>query len=213
MKKVLLVDPDDPDPKVLSSLGGVIRKGGVIAFPTDTFYGLAVNPFDPDALARLFEIKGRDCSKPILLLIASSEMLYPLVERVLPLAEKAMTQFWPGPLTLVFKGARQLPDLLMAGTGKIGIRFPDARLSIRLIKAVGLPLTATSANRSGENPSICAEDVEEMLSPDIDHILDGGLTCLPMPSTVLDVSTSRPKVLREGKISTKVLEEGLGVRL
>jgi L-threonylcarbamoyladenylate synthase len=213
MKKVIPIDPSNPDPSVLTSLGGVIRSGGVVAFPKDTFYGLAVNPFDPKALNRLYEIKHRDRKKPILLLISSAEMLQPLVAEVLPLAEKAMAQFWPGALTLVFKGARQLPDLLMAGTGKIGIRLPDARLATLLIEAVGLPLTATSANLSGRNNPASAADVEEMLYPDIDHILDGGRTCSPVPSTILDVSTSHPKVLRQGKIPTKMLEEYLDVPL
>lgn len=217
MKNVIQVNPDNPDPKILADLGGVIRKGGVVAFPTDTYYGLAANPFDTDALARLFEMKGRDRSKPILLLVSSAEMLEPLVTEILPFAKKAMARFWPGPLTLVFKGAGQLPDLLMGGTGKIGIRIPDARLAIRLIEAVGLPITATSANLSGENNPASAADVEAMLSPDtwnikhVLHILDGGPSGVLLPSTVLDVSESDPKVLREGAISRTMLWEGLGI--
>ncbi|HIE65440.1 MAG: L-threonylcarbamoyladenylate synthase [Nitrospira sp.] len=217
MKKRIPIDPGSPDPKILATLGRVIRKGGVVAFPTDTYYGLAVNPFDTDALVRLFEMKGRDRSNPILLLVSSVEMLQPLVAEILPLAKKAMARFWPGPLTLVFKGARELPDLLMGGTGKIGIRIPDARLAILLIEAVGLPITATSANLSGRNNPGSAADVEAMLSPDIRkiknvlHILDGGLCGLTLPSTVLDVSESDPRVLREGAISRQRLREGLGI--
>lgn len=213
MKKVIPIDPVNPDPVVLSSLGDVIRKGGIIAFPTDTFYGLAVNPFDPEAVARLYALKGRDPLKPILLLVSSMEMFHPLVAEIPPLAKRVMARFWPGPLTLVLKGSRELPDVLMAGTEKIGIRFPDGTLPIRLIEAVGFPLTATSANPSGSrHPPGSAADVEGMLPMGIDHILDGGPSCLPIPSTVLDVSESEPHILREGRISTKMLEKALGIR-
>ncbi|MFQ5949799.1 MAG: L-threonylcarbamoyladenylate synthase [Nitrospiria bacterium] len=211
MKKIIPVDPVDPDPRVLSYLSEVIRKGGIVAFPTDTFYGLAVNPFDQDAVARLFKIKGRDRSKPVLLLIASADMLRPLVEEIPPLAEKAIKRFWPGPLTLVFKGTEHLPGLLMGGTGKIGIRLPDAKVAIRLIKKVGLPLTATSANRSGASSPMSASDVEAALGSDIDHILDDGETRSPIPSTVLDVTKPHLEILREGRIPIKMLRECISV--
>jgi len=213
MKKVIPIDPDNPDPGILSELGRVIRKGGVVAFPTDTHYGLATNPFDTVALGRIFEMKGRDRSKPILILISSPEMLQGLVAEISPLAKRAMARFWPGPLTLVFKGAGELPDLLMGGTGKIGIRFPEASLAIALIEATGLPITATSANLSGRKNPASAADVEAMLSPDIDYILDGGSSGLSLSSTVLDVSESDPRVLREGAISRQGLGEGLGITL
>ena len=204
MKKVISVNPAAPDPDVLSFLAGVLRKGGVIAYPTDTLYGLGANPFDRAAVDRLFKIKGRDYSKPILLLISSLETLNPLVRDVSSFAEKIIKAFWPGSLTLIFKASPSLPDLLTAGTGKIGLRLPEATLPIRLIDTIGFPLTATSANLSGAPPAKSASEIEPTLISSVDHILDGGV-CSTIPSTVLDVSVDPPRLLREGKISAATL--------
>lgn len=206
MKKVIPIDPDDPDSAVLSDVAALIRKNGVVAIPTDTFYGLAANPFDVKTVSRLFEIKGRDSSKPILLLISGLQMLPSLVEEISPFAEKVMGRFWPGPLTLIFKASKHLPDLLTGGTGTVGIRFPNAILPVRLIDRVGLPITATSANRSGEPSPSSAHEVERVLGPSLDCILDGG-PCSTLPSTVLDLTTSEPNLLREGRISAEQLAE------
>lgn len=208
MKKVISIDPDEPDSSVLSDVAALIRRNGVVAIPTDTFYGLAANPFDIKTVSRIFEIKGRDASKPILLLISGLQMLPSLVEEISPLAEKIMGRFWPGPLTLIFKASKRLPDLLTAGTGTIGIRFPDAALPTSLIDRVGFPITATSANRSGEPSPSSAQEVERTLGPSLDCILDGG-GCSTLPSTVLDLTTSEPKLLREGRISADQLAEFL----
>lgn len=204
MKKVIPVDPDDPDPSVLLDVAALIRKGGVAAIPTDTFYGLAADPFDSKVVSRLFEIKGRESSKPILLLISELRMLPALVEEVSPLAERLIRRFWPGPLTLIFKASKRLPDRLTGGTGTIGIRFPNAALPIRLIEAIGAPITATSANRSGEPSPASAQEVERNLGDSVDCILDGG-TCSTLPSTVLDVSAPEPHLLREGRVSAEQL--------
>jgi L-threonylcarbamoyladenylate synthase len=204
MRKVIPIDPDDPDPSILSDVAALIRKEGVVAIPTDTFYGLAADPFDAKVVSRLFGIKGRETSKPILLLISGLQMLPPLVEEISPLAEKIMSRFWPGPLTLIFKASKRLPDLLTGGTGTIGIRFPNAILPIRLIDRVGFPITATSANRSGEPSPASAQEVERSLGVAIDAILDGG-PCSTLPSTILDVTTSEPNLLREGRISAEQL--------
>ncbi|TAK06551.1 MAG: threonylcarbamoyl-AMP synthase [Candidatus Manganitrophaceae bacterium] len=200
MKKVNPIDPDDPDRSVLFAAAALIRKGGVVAIPTDTFYGLAADPFNLKVVRRLFEIKGRDSSKPILLLISGLQMLPSLVEEVSPLAEKLIGRFWPGPLTLIFKASKQLPDLLTGGTGTIGVRFPNAPLPIRLIDQVGFPITATSANRSGAPSPASAQEVERGLGAAVDCILDGGV-CSTLPSTVLDVTASEPHLLREGRVS------------
>jgi len=115
-----------------------------------------------------------------------------------------MNRFWPGPLTLVFKASKHLPDLLTGGTGTIGVRFPNAVLPIRLIERVGFPITATSANRSGEPSPASAQQVESALGTSVDCILDGG-PCSTLPSTVLDVTTAEPNLLREGRISAEQL--------
>ena len=205
---IRLVSPDNPDSAIFPEAAEIIRQGGVVAFPTDTFYGLAVNPFDANAVARLFKIKERSPSKPILLLIAGIKMLDLLVEPPSPLARKVMEKFWPGPLTIILKAKKRLPDALTAGTGKIGIRFPNAALPIRLICAAGFPLTATSANLSGKPSPATAHKVLAQFGTDLDLILDGG-KCKTLPSTVLDMTPSEPTVLRAGKVPTNLIKEFL----
>lgn len=204
MPKIVQIDSINPDPMTLSRIGGEIRQGGLIAFPTDTFYGLAANPFDQSAISRLYQIKGRPASKPILLLIDGIDRINYLVRTVSPLAEAVMETYWPGPLTLVFEALPVLPDFLTAGTGTIGIRFPDAAIPSGLINEAGFPITATSANRSGEPSPSTVSDVMRMIGADLDVILDGG-GCQSTPSTLLDLSSDRPRILREGKISTESL--------
>jgi len=198
------MDPSHPDMGVLSEWGAEIRKGAVIAFPTDTYYGLAANPFDPEAVARLFKIKGRPDSKPILLLIDHLDRLKDLVLNVSPLAEAVMSGFWPGPLTLVFEAALNLSDALTAGSGTIGIRLPNARLPLELIRAAGVALTATSANLSGGPAPTTAAAVMASIGSKLDAVIDGG-KCQSCPSTLLDVSGAHPKVLRKGQVSTERL--------
>jgi len=199
------VSLESPDPKVLSEAARIIQGGGVVAFPTDTFYGLAANPFDPKALARLFKIKGRASSKPILLLINGKEMLEALVEPPSLQARQVMGRFWPGPLTLVLNAKKHVPEALIAGSGKIGLRFPDARLATQLISKSGLPLTATSANPSGASSPETAEEVCSVLGDQLDLVLDGGRLEPSSPSSLLDLTAPHPKLLREGRISRALL--------
>ncbi|MBI3802844.1 MAG: threonylcarbamoyl-AMP synthase [Nitrospirae bacterium] len=204
MRKVIPVDPNHPERRVLQEIAALIHKGGVVAIPTDTFYGLAADPFDADAVRRLFTIKGRAYSKPILLLIADRAMLSPLIEEIPPIAEKLIDAFWPGPLTLVFQASKRLSPLLTGGSGKIGVRLPSAPLPLQLIQTVGIPITATSANRSGDASPASAQEVEQTLGESVDAILDGG-PCTPLPSTVLDVTVTPPRIVREGRVSAAQL--------
>ncbi|MFY9269115.1 MAG: L-threonylcarbamoyladenylate synthase [Candidatus Manganitrophaceae bacterium] len=209
MRKILAIRPTDPDPSLLQETATLILKGGVVAIPTDTFYGLAGNPFDSVVVRRLYEIKGRPFSKPILLLISDLGMLSSLVEAIPPAAHEMIASFWPGPLTLVFKASNRLPDLLTGGTGTVGVRFPQAMLPVRLIEKVGFPITATSANRSGEPSPTSVEEVDRTIGPSIDLILDGGSSS-PLPSTVVDVAKGQPRLLREGRISAEQLAAFIG---
>lgn len=208
MEPALTVDLNHPDPSLVSRAAGVIRDGGIVAFPTDTFYGLAADPFNRAAVERLFKIKGRDPSKPILLLIARANSLIDLVEDIPPAAEILIGRFWPGPLTLVFKASSRFSDVLTGSAGKVGIRLPHSTLATRLIEAAGFPLTATSANLSGEPSPTSAQEVVRMLAGSVDLILDGGV-CAPIPSTVLDVTCHPPAILREGRISAEMLSPWL----
>lgn len=192
-------------PEAFNFIVGLIRRGKVVAIPTDTVYGLATNPYQPEGVQRLFEIKGRDTSKPILLLIGSTAMLLPLVHEVTPIARRLIAHFWPGPLTIIFTAAMGLSPILTGGTDSIGIRFPNSKWLIHLIKEVGGPITATSANLSGCPPATSAAEVETNIGNRIDFIWDGGL-CSATPSTVVDARHSHVQIVREGALSSKILK-------
>jgi len=185
----------------LRGAAGIVRGGGVIAFPTETFYGLGVCPFDARAVRRIFDLKGRPFKEaPILVLIRSRADLETLAVEITPAAERLMEACWPGPLTIVFHAAAAVPSVLTAGTGTIGVRLtahPDVQ---RLLEAVCGPLTGTSANRSGQSPATTAEDVDRALGAGVDAILDGGATSGGLPSTVVDTTVTPPRVIREGRV-------------
>ncbi|TAL10037.1 MAG: threonylcarbamoyl-AMP synthase [Nitrospirae bacterium] len=197
----------------LREAADIVRGGGIIAFPTETFYGLGARPFDARAVQRLVDLKGRSLrAAPILVLIRSRADLAALVSEVPPAAERLMEACWPGPLTIVFRAAAAVPPVLTAGTGTIGVRLsahPDVQ---RLLEAVGGPLTGTSANRSGQPPATTAEEVERALGDGVDAILNGGATPGGLPSTVVDTTVTPPRVLREGRVPTASLQSILNVR-
>ncbi|MCI5148058.1 MAG: threonylcarbamoyl-AMP synthase [Candidatus Electrothrix sp. MAN1_4] len=164
------------DPAVLDQAARLLRQGGLIAFPTETYYGLGVDPFNVEALERLFAVKQRQPDKPVLVLVAEQAQVTDLVAEVPAVLYKLMTAFWPGPLTLVFPGNPGLPSLLTGGTGTVGIRQSSHPLASRLLRAFGGPITATSANRSGAPPATTAAEVQKSLGTEVDLVLDGGMT-------------------------------------
>jgi L-threonylcarbamoyladenylate synthase len=201
MKKQL-----DLSAAALREAARIVQGGGVIAFPTETFYGLGARPFDAHAVQRIFGLKGRPFrTAPILVLIRSRADLETLVAEITPTAERLMEACWPGPLTLVFRAADGVPPVLTAGTGTIGVRLPAQPGIQRLLEAVGEPLTGTSANRSGQPPATTADEVERVLGTEVDAILDGGATPGGLPSTVVDTTVTPPKLIREGRITTASL--------
>ncbi len=206
IKKLHLLDPVHPDPAILAEAAKVLQNGGIIAFPTDTFYGLAVNPNDDAAVKRLFKLKRRPPSKPIIILIDQPAKLNDLIKNCdTPLLKKIMENFWPGPLTLVLKEKGHLNKQITGGTETIGIRLPKAAIPIGIIQKTGFPITATSANRSGEPAAMTANEIEKTMGPELDLILDGG-KYEGMPSTLLDLSKPIPRILRKGKVSSDQLE-------
>jgi len=189
----------------------VVRGGGVVAFPTETFYGLGVLPFDERAVRRVFDLKGRSATtRPVLVLVRSRADLEALVAEITPTAERLMEACWPGPLTLVFRASASVPALLTAETGTIGVRLsahPEVR---RLLEAVGGALTGTSANRSGRPPATSAEEVRRFLGADVDLILDGGPTPGGLPTTVLDATVTPARLIREGRVPRAALLSVVG---
>jgi L-threonylcarbamoyladenylate synthase len=185
----------------------VISNSGVIAFRTDTFYGLGANPFDRAAVARIRELKGRDDHKPILLLISDPEQVERLISVCSDEFNIAARKFWPGPLTIIGAAVAALPEEITSGTGTVGVRLPADENVRELVRQCGGVLTATSANPSGREPARSAQEVAEYFPRGLDLIVDGGEVSATEPSTVLDVSSSPPRVVRAGAISQNVIDQ------
>lgn len=179
----------------------VIHEGGVVAFPTETYYGLAVDPFNSAALARLFELKNRSFDKAVLVLVHDQGQLPQLVEQVPSVFRPLLDVFWPGPLTLVFPARPELSPLLTGGTGTIGVRVSSHAVAARLLSSLGTPVTATSANISGREPATNAAQVKAQFGSAVDFILDGGETPGGKGSTLVGCGTDgHCLLLRDGVI-------------
>ena len=176
----------------------VLVENGLIALPTESFYGLAVAPFNEQALARLWQLKGRSKGKPILVLIGEESQLGPLVQTIPPAATVLMNAFWPGPLTIVFPAAAGLSDAITSGTRSVGIRLSAWQPLCELLRRIG-PVTGTSANREGMTPPTTAEEISHSLGDALDLIVDAGPTPGGRPSTVIDVQ-GPIRIIRDGAI-------------
>jgi len=206
--KIVTIDPAHPE-KAFERCRSVIGSGGVIAYPTDTFYGLGADPRDPGAVTRLFEIKGRPVGQPILLLLNDKSAVREWAAEVTDEAEALMDAFWPGPLTLVCTALPAVLQELTGGTGRIGLRVPGSDVTRRLLFALGTALTGTSANRSGFPDLQTAPDVASMLGDAVDLILDAGVTPGGKASSVVDVSARELTMVREGTVSEQALRVAL----
>lgn len=185
----------------LARAAAVIRGGGVVAFPTETFYGLAVDPLNDEALERLFRLKKRSRTKPVLVLIDKIESLGRLVKETPEQYHTLIAGFWPGPLTLVFAGLTGLPALLTDSRGTVGVRLSSHPLARRLAKAFSGVITGTSANPSGLPPAVTAAQVKELFPVGIDYILDGGQVPGGAGSTIIGVEGDGLQLIRDGNIS------------
>jgi L-threonylcarbamoyladenylate synthase len=197
----LAVDAERPDPAQLDRAAAVIRGGGAAAIPTDTLYGLAVDPFDAAAVERLFRLKGRPDDQPVPLIAADREQVERHFGRLTPMAARLAQGFWPGPLTVLVPAPAALPAVVTAGLATVGVRVPAHAVAAGLCRACGTPLTATSANRSGAPPTRDPADVERSLGALIDVLIDAGLTPGGSPSTIVDTTGETPRLVRAGAIS------------
>ncbi len=177
-----------------------LHRGGVVAFPTETYYGLAVDPFSDEALAKLFSLKRRRDNKPVLVLIDTPGQLGLLVEAVPPACVRLMEHFWPGPLTLVLPARQGLPRLLTGGTGTVGVRISPNPVAQELVRRFGGPLTATSANVSGLEPAVEAGEVVEQFGNGVDVLVDGGSTPGGLGSTVVGYQNGQLVLVRDGVV-------------
>jgi L-threonylcarbamoyladenylate synthase len=198
--RVLTVESDAPSSEALGLAAMILRDGGLVAFPTESFYGLGAHALDPGAVERVFSVKGRSESKPLLVLVDSVAMADSLVSELPAGARELMVRHWPGALTLVLKAAAHVPDRLTGGTGTIGVRVPAHPVALGLVRTAQLAVTAPSANPSGARPPTTALDVRRYFEGAVDLILDGGATAGGAGSTIADCTVWPPRIVRQGPV-------------
>jgi L-threonylcarbamoyladenylate synthase len=204
---VLTVDPRSPDASAIAKAAACLRNGGLVAFPTETVYGLGVHALDASAVRRLFDAKSRPASDPLIVHVASLSDVSPLVAEVSPIAESLARRFWPGPLTLVMPKSAQVPGEVTAGRETIGVRVPSHMVAGALLDAASVPIAAPSANLFSRPSPTSAEHVLQDLDGRIDIVIDGGPTHVGVESTVLDISGAVPTILRPGAVTVDMLRE------
>ncbi len=207
---VLKVDAQKPEPDVIRRAAEVIRAGGLVAFPTETVYGLGANGLDSAAVARIFEAKGRPATNPVILHVSEGAEVLNVAANWPETAGKLAARFWPGPLTLVVPKADRVPGIVTAGGPTVAVRCPNHPVARALIREAGVPIAAPSANRSTELSPTRAEHVLKSLNGGIDLLLDGGPCSGGLESTVVDVTGEVPRLLRPGLITVPMLESVCG---
>ena len=207
--EIIKISQERPEPSLVSYAAQQIRKGEVLGMPTDTFYGLAADPFNLRAVDRVYEIKTRSRHKPLSLLIENNEQAEELARPLPPEFYALSRRFWPGPLTIIVRAASKLPLKVTANTGNVALRIPAAAIPVAVIRAAGIPMTATSANLSGAAECTTAVEVRDQLQNRIGIIIDGGTSPREVASTIVDLTDSdaRWKVLREGAIPSQEISK------
>lgn len=207
---IIRIAPDEPDPASLIEAASILRAGGLVAFATETVYGLGADATNPEAVARIFEAKGRPATNPLIVHVEDKQAALSCVASWPDRAELLADRFWPGPLTLILPRSRIIPDIATAGQDTVGVRVPLPRVARDLIRSVGRPIAAPSANRSTGVSPTTAGHVARDLDGKIDLILDSGPTTIGLESTVLDLTGAGPVVLRPGRITQEAIAEALG---
>ena len=187
-----------------------LKRGDVIVFPTETLYGLGADALNPAAVEKVFQLKGRNPDTPIPIIVADRAMLKGVVENIPPVAQTLMEQFWPGPLTLVLAAAPGTPKQLLNQTGGVGVRISSQPMATQLARQLGRPLTATSANPSGQQAASTIEQAQNYFAGDVEVFLDGGKLPSKIGSSVVEVIDGRIKIIREGEISAAQLAASIG---
>jgi L-threonylcarbamoyladenylate synthase len=208
--EVIRVHPSAPDPAAIARAAEVLRRGGLVAFPTETVYGLGANALDARAVTGIFEAKGRPAFNPLIVHAADVDVARTLVSRWPPVADALAERFWPGPLTLVLPRAAGIPGIVTGGLEDVAVRVPAHPVALALLRASGVPVAAPSANRSTELSPTTAEHVVKALGERVAIVLDGGPTTLGIESTVVDLAGERPRLLRPGMVTIRELEAVIG---
>ncbi len=205
--KIIQIDGENIDNDLMKEAAKIIKSGGLVAFPTETVYGLGANGLDQEAVKKIFIAKGRPQDNPLILHVHSIDQVKELVDDIPDLAKKCMKEFWPGPLTILLKRSNKVLDVITAGLQTVAIRMPENNIALDLIKLSKTPIAAPSANTSGRPSPTSAKHVVEDLSGKVDMIIDGGSTGIGLESTVLDLSTDIPMILRPGGVTEEDLRK------
>jgi len=205
-----IVDKNHPDQQMMQRAADLLKQGKLVAFPTETVYGLGANGLDGQAVAKIYQAKGRPSDNPLILHIANQQEMIPLVTEIPVNAQVLIDQYWPGPLTVVLKKAQIVPDIVSGGLDTVAIRLPGSIVARELITRAGVPLAAPSANTSGRPSPTSAQAVLADLDGRIDAVIDGGVCDIGVESTVVDCTTPVPTLLRPGGITMEMLMETLG---
>ncbi len=213
MPELIRINIDKPERDIVSTAAESLKKGELVIYPTETLYGLAADCSSEKALQRLFDVKKRDRTKPVPLIASTMEMINEYTINVSGTAKRLAEEFWPGPLTLIFRASENVSRIVTGNTHTVGFRVPSCRLCLDLVETFGRPITATSANISGEEGCSRIEDINGELKNYISLILDGGETNEIVPSTVLAVYSDIPVMVRQGVINIDRIEEFLGFRI
>ena len=209
-KRIYIKDTEHVRDEELLEAAEIIRRGGLVAFPTETVYGLGGNALDEDAAKKIYAAKGRPSDNPLIAHVSCPEEVEPLVEYMPEAGKKLMEAFWPGPLTMIFPKSSQVPYGTTGGLETVAVRMPSDPVANRLIALAGVPIAAPSANTSGRPSPTTADHVWQDMNGRIDMIIDGGPVGIGVESTIVDVSGQVPVVLRPGAITMEMLRETLG---
>lgn len=210
MTQILKINANNPDMSKIKIAAGILRSGGLVAFPTETVYGLGANALDAKAVEKIFQVKGRPADNPLIVHIADKEEVHRLARQIPKKAEKLMDKFWPGPLTLVLKKSKIVPKITTGRLETVAIRMPAHKIALALIKEARVPIAAPSANISGKPSPTSVEHVIQDLHGKIGAIIDAGKTKIGVESTVLDLTVNPPILLRPGGVTLEELKNILG---
>lgn len=205
--KIIKINKENIDKNLIIDAANTIKNSGIVAFPTETVYGLGANGLDENAVKKIFAAKGRPQDNPLILHVYSIEQVEELVHEIPDVAKKCMDEFWPGPLTILLPKSSKVPDIITAGLTTVAIRMPKNRIALELIKESNVPIAAPSANISGRPSPTSAKHVIDDMMGKIDMIIDGGETGIGLESTVLDLSGEIPMILRPGGVTREDLEK------
>jgi len=208
--KIITINENNINKDSLSKAAGILRSGGLVAFPTETVYGLGANALDEEAISKIYTAKGRPSDNPLIIHISHKDVISKYAVNIPKVAEKLMDKFWPGPLTIILERSKLVKDFITGGLDTVAIRIPSNKIANNLISLSNIPIAAPSANLSGRPSPTSASHVIEDLNGKIDMIIDGGKVNIGLESTVLDLTVNPPLILRPGGVTLEMLREAIG---